>query len=183
MAICLVSVVEGCPPRYVVRFVYRWPLALPNTIMISDIKRILQSCVPETVNLNVDYTGKGAVFSEFLERAFESPPRLTNVMTDYAMFTRAMKENLVSNTKLLLGDGRLKFARGTETHGDMLQELFDELCNYQVRIRESAVRGTPGSELGALGYGQHDDLATALFLALEDAEFGGQSTHIHWIRR
>lgn len=182
MALVLVQVVEDRPPRYVVRFVYRWPLALPNAVMIGEIKRILHACLPETVYLNVDYSGKGAVFTEFLERAFQAPPRLTNVMTDYSVFTAPMKQNLASNTKLLLGDGRLKFARGTETHGDMLQELFDELCNYQVRIRESPIKGTPGTELGALGYGQHDDLATALMLALEDAEYSPATSEMYWIR-
>lgn len=168
-------------PMYTCIWAYRWPLNLSNQLMISDVKRVLMAA-PDNVNLNVDYTGKGQVFTEFMERAFQEPPRTRNITTDYSIFSRAMKENLVTNTKLLLGENRLKFIRGTGLHAEMIDELFDELCNYQVRITET-VRGRPSAELGALGYKQHDDLATALFLALEDAEFQPQSSELYWIRR
>jgi len=182
MALVLIGVQDVRPPVYVVRFVYRWPLQLSNVAMMVDIKRILAN-IKDTVYLNVDYTGKGAVFGEFMERAFQSPPRLTNVITDYSVFTKAMKENLVSNTKLLLGEKRLLFPKPEAgTYKEMLDLLFEELCNYRVRIYESAVRGKPTSELGALGYGEHDDLATALFLALEDAEYTQASGEMYWIR-
>ena len=175
-------VVESMPERmYEVAFIYRWPLGLPNQIMIRDIKQILSS-LEENVSLNVDYTGKGQVFAEFLEHGFQQEPRLTNVMTDYSVFSQAMKQNLASNIKLLLGEKRLLFRRGEGLHKEMLDELFDELCNYQLRITESQVKGKPTSELGALGYNQHDDLATALLLALEDAEQAPSSGSMYWIR-
>ena len=180
MALAIVEASEARPAVYCLRFIYRWPLGLPNSVMIRDIKTVLAG-LEENVYLNVDYTGKGQVFAEFLERAFQEKPRLKNVMTDYSVFSKAMKENLASNVKLLLGEDRLRFAAGAGLHRSMVDELFDELCNYQVRIHESAKKGTPTSELGALGYGQHDDLATALSLALEDAEQAPAATQIHWL--
>ena len=180
-ALVLVEQSADKRPMYTCTWAYRWPLQLPNQVMISDVKRVLSS-VPDNVNLNIDYTGKGQVFAEFMERAFQDPPRTRNITTDYSVFTRAMKENLANNTKLLLGEGRLKFIRGTGLHAEMIDELFDELCNYQLRIMETG-KGKPTAELGALGYKQHDDLATALFLALEDAEFQTQSGELYWIRR
>ena len=170
------------PVEYSTVFIYRWPLQLSNTVMISDIKQVL-SKLPDNVYLNVDYTGKGQVFAEFLERKFGEPPRLHNVMTDYSIFSKAMKENLASTTRILLSEGRLKFCKGQGVYSEMLDELFDELCNYQVHIKESPVKGKPTSEMGALGYGEHDDLATALFLALEDAEQAPSTGEVFWIRR
>jgi len=182
MALVVVESTEKPPLTYSVVFVYRWPLGLPNAVMIRDIKTIL-AAIPGNVYLNVDYTGKGQVFAEFLEHAFQSPPRLKNVMTDFSVFSKAMKENLASNVKILLGENRLKFKRGSGLHKEMVDELFDELCNYQIRITESKIQGKPTSELGALGYGQHDDIATATLLALEDAEMIPSTATIHWIRR
>lgn len=182
MALVVVESTEKPPFVYSVVFVYRWPLGLPNAVMIRDIKAVLSS-IEGNVNLNVDYTGKGQVFAEFLEHAFQTAPRLRNVMTDFSVFSKAMKENLASNVKILLGEGRLKFKRGSGLHKEMLDELFDELCNYQIRITESKIQGKPTSELGALGYGQHDDIATATLLALEDAEVMPSSATMFWIRR
>ena len=85
--------------------------------------------------------------------------------------------------KLLLGEDRLSFSIGDGVYKEMVEELFDELCNYQVRITESKAQGKPASELGALGYGQHDDLATALFLALEDAEMAPTTASLFWMHR
>lgn len=167
------------PPTYTVRFAYRWPLSTPNIIMIHDIKAIL-SALKDHVTLHVDYTGKGQVYQDWMEREFLKPPRVTNVMADYAVFSHQMKENLVSNVKLLLGEGRLRFSKGSGIHAEMVDELFDELCNYQVRVKETA-RGKPTSEMGALGYGQHDDLATALMLSLMDAEYNPASGEMIWI--
>ncbi len=182
MALCVVETSPNPPVSYRLIFCYRWPLGRSNAVMIRDIKHVLAT-LPGNVYLNVDYTGKGAVFAEFLERSFQEAPRLRNVMTDYSVFTRAMKENLVSNVKLLLGEDRLSFSIGDGVYKEMVEELFDELCNYQVRITESKAQGKPASELGALGYGQHDDLATALFLALEDAEMAPTTASLFWMHR
>jgi hypothetical protein len=103
------------------------------------------------------------------------------VMTDYSTFSQPMKQNLASNLKLLLGEKRLRFRQGTGIYKEMLDELFDELCNYQIKITESTVRGKPKSELGALGYSQHDDLATALLLALEDVEMTPTTPNLYWV--
>jgi hypothetical protein len=65
---------------------------------------------------------------------------------------------LVSRIKVLLQCGRLHLPRTTEA-----EAMKDELLDYEIRISEDA-----NERYGAFKVGAHDDLVTALGLAVQD---------------
>ena len=84
------------------------------------------------------------------------------------MFTSGSKRDLIGHLKILHQEGRLRFA-AAETdpvYTRLLEELVDELMNYEVRIEDEGPE-----KYGVFKTGKHDDLVTALALATRDSEF------------
>jgi hypothetical protein len=121
---------------------------------------------PRTIRVVADATGAGIPACELIrERLKGTGARLTEVTLTGAdgltkrKFERYScgKEYLVSRLQALLQTGRVRLPAGEES-----ETLVEELLNYEIRITEDSRRFTAG----AFKTGTHDDLATALGLAV-----------------
>jgi len=116
------------------------------------------------VTVNVDATGVGAPIVEMLKERIESKACTIRAVyfTHGDRLTRREdglslgKAYLVSRMQALIQTGRIDLPRTREA-----KELAEELLDYEIRVDEDA-----NDKYGAFKVGAHDDLVTALGLAV-----------------
>jgi hypothetical protein len=164
-----ISVVEfemrGKEDHYLTRFLERLPLGTPYDQArdrVCEINRELEQRGAPVVNIYVDATGQGTAFTDELRRIdvwcrpvyFTHGDRRT-VMDGGVTLGKAW---LVSRIKVLLQCNRLHLPRTPEA-----EVMKEELLDYEIRVAEDA-----NERYGAFKVGAHDDLVTALGLAVQD---------------
>ena len=94
---------------------------------------------------------------------------LPDVRIEPFIFTNQKKRELVGKVKILHSFGKLRFAtkRGDEYYNRTLTELITEMKQLQAKV----IREDPSNpEIEVFKTGQHDDLFTALALAVKDID-------------
>ena len=180
-AICVVEVEERpAPPpsaggdsssRAVVHFPVRYLERLPLGTPYPDISRRLAEIVKgarakakSTPEVYVDATGVGQPVVDLL-RVDARPARITAVYfthgdrrtVELGVGIKLGKAWLVSRLQTLLQTGRLHLPKTDEA-----EALAKELLDYEIRVSEDA-----NDRYGAFRVGTHDDLVTALGLAVQ----------------
>jgi hypothetical protein len=165
-AIAVVEIeMRGDEDHYLVRFLERLPLGTPYDKArdrVSEICRQLEERGAAVVNLYADATGQGTAFTDELRRIdipcrpvyFTHGDRRTSVDGCVTLG----KAWLVSRIKVLLQCGRLHLPKTPKA-----EAMREELLDYEIRISEDA-----NERYGAFKVGTHDDLVTALGLAVQD---------------
>ena len=162
-AVCLV---ERLPSKVVVRLLIKYPLGTPYDLLVRTVAELVGSVQREgdIEGFTVDATGVGAAPSQMFQEV------LPDLRVDAFIFSNKTKRELVGHVKVLHAFGRLRFAtrKGDEVYNRTLTELLTEMKQLQVKVlRESEQH----PEVEVFKTGAHDDLFTALALAVKDIRF------------
>lgn len=166
--------------HFVARYLQRLPLGTPY----PDVARRLAAVVlgvmarsPRAPTVYVDATGVGTPVIDLLVEAGVSGQLFPVYFTHGDKRTverggvrpeiRLGKAWLVSRLQALLQTGRLHLPRTQEA-----EALGQELLVYEIRVTENA-----NDVYGAFKVGAHDDLVTALGLAVQDDQQSGTWSH------
>jgi len=115
------------------------------------------------VSFVFDGTGGGDVFGNFLAEAFDKAN--IDCPREPYIFTPSSKWQLITNMKMLVHSGRLRFEGGESYEKQrQIKNLKEEMQAYQFR-RIANNDGTFHDELGVFSAGKHDDMVTATALA------------------
>jgi hypothetical protein len=148
--------------HFVARHVERMPLGTPYPAVVDRLVVIHWKLVAdhEQAPIWVDATGLGAPVVDLLREARlpVTPVYLTG--TDKAVREGSElhlgKAVLVSRLQVLLQSGQIHLPKTAEA-----QALIDELLSYEIRVTDAG-----HAQFGAFKTGAHDDLVTALGLAV-----------------
>ena len=155
--------------HYLVRFLERLPLGTPYPEVAQRVAEVVQKTRQQTgqaPELAVDATGVGAPIIDLLQERSELSPtavyfthgdRRKETWQDGCCQVSLGKAFLVSRLQALLQTQRLHLPKGSEP-----EALAHELRNYEIRVDENA-----NDRYGAFRVGTHDDLVTALGLAVQ----------------
>ena len=168
-AICVAEVEDrGEEQHYLIRHLERFPLGTPYPEVARRIGEIVEQVAKKGdeayPTLYVDATGVGTPVVDLLR---ESATKTNDVIAVYFTYgdrrsaeggeVKLGKAYLVSRLQALLQTGRLHLPRTSESAA-----LSDELLNYEIRVDSNA-----NDRYGAFRVGTHDDLVTALGLAVQ----------------
>ena len=152
--------------HYTVRYLERLPLGTAYPDVAERLKAICAGAKArsgETPTLYVDATGVGTPLVDMLGRA-GVPARIRGCYfnhgdkrTEEGYEVKIGKAWLVGHLQVLLQSGRLHLPKTGEA-----EALAQELLDYEIKIDEN---GT--DRYGAFKVGRHDDLVTALGLAVQ----------------
>jgi hypothetical protein len=152
--------------QFHVRHIARWR-GRPYTLVVDEVGRILSRDPLPTSDLalRVDATGLGRAVMDVLRQAHAEgelpvPPQEITITSGEAPGhdgRTVPKRDLVSHLEVLLAKGRLHVAEGLR----LAKTLLEELANFEAKVSAS---GHATYEAG--GSGKHDDLVTAVCLAV-----------------
>jgi len=169
-AFCVVEIVES---KALVVLLKKYPLGTGYPLIMQTVANTYHSLVGyheagdfegEVQTFAVDATGVGSEPARYLQTL------LPDARVEPFIFTNQKKRELVGKVKIMHSFGRLKFARrkGDEVYNRTLSELITEMKQVQAKvIREDA----NNPEIEIFKTGTHDDLFTALALAVKDIQF------------
>lgn len=156
--------------HFLVRHLQRLPLGTPYPQVADRISSMVERLREKTdwpPSLFVDATGVGQPvvdilrdeiqFGNVIEVYFTHGDRRTETKENHQTRVALGKAYLVSRLQALLQTGRLHIPRTPEA-----QALTEELLNYEIKVDENA-----NDRYGAFRVGTHDDLVTALGLAVQ----------------
>ena len=154
----------------------KYPLGIVYPLLVNTLVDLYKSVAKQgdVYSFSVDATGVGGAPSQMLQEA------LPEMRVDAFTFTNKNKRELVGKVKVLHSYGKLKFAtrRGDEIYNRTLTESISEMKQLQARV----LRDDPSNpELEVFKTGQHDDLFTALALAVKDVTFTQSWGEVHFI--
>jgi phage FluMu gp28-like protein len=158
-----VCIVEQQTDKSVVRFIWKYPLGTPLPMIADTVTELYRSVASkgDVYSFACDATGMGVWPTQMIQE------RLPEVRVESFIFTNKSKRELVGKVKVLHALGKLKFAtkRGDEVYNRQLTELLTEMRQVEGRvIREDA----DSPEIEVFKTGAHDDMFTALALAVKD---------------
>lgn len=161
-AVCLVEVTEN---KAIVRALVKYQLGTPWKMLVDTLVELVNSVKQkgEIMSFVVDATGVGAVPSEMIQDF------IPDVRIDSFIFTNKSKRELVGKVKVMHSLGKLKFAmrKGDEIYNRTIQELIREMRQIQAKV----IRNEDNNpEVEVFKTGTHDDLFTALALAIKDID-------------
>ncbi len=161
-AICLVELVE---PKAIVRLLVKYPLGTPYPLVFRTSKEVYDSAAAlgEVVSFSVDATASGPSPADMIQEL------IPNARIEGFVFTNKSKRELVGKVKMLHAFNKLRFAtrRGDVIYNRTLTELINEMRQLQAKV----IRDDPQNpEIEVFKTGKHDDLFTALALAVKDIE-------------
>jgi hypothetical protein len=167
-AIAVVESEQGSSRDYVLRYIQRLPLGTPYPEIARSLARICRRAAERSgqrPEVFVDATGVGAPVVDQLRALALDAHRLWAVTFSHGTRCRRFpaerrvtmgKAYMVSRLQALLGSGRIHLPATSEARA-----LAAELLGYEIRVDE---KGT--DRYGAFRSGTHDDLVTALGLAV-----------------
>ncbi len=160
-----VALVEDRGQKLVLKLLVKYELMTPWPKITETLAMLYSSVcrVGEIVSFAADATGVGSAPSQMLQQ------KLPGARVEAFMFTNKNKREMVGKLKVLHSYGRLKFARrqGDAQYNQTLLELVQELRNLQAKV----IREDPmNPEIEVFKTGRHDDLVSALCLAIKDVE-------------
>lgn len=159
--------------HYVVRHLERLPLGTPYPDVAARLHEIVRGVEAQShahslmhgrrfrIELTIDATGIGLALADLLHERGLRPVACFFTGTDQRVeradgSIRVGKLWLVNRLQVLLQAKRLHLPTGPES-----QALAHELMNYEIRVNDKA-----HAQMGAFRDGTHDDLVTALMLAV-----------------
>lgn len=156
------------PKHYAVRYLQRLPLGTPYPHVARRLAEICQraSCRREAPEIFVDATGVGTPIVDMLRTALPAGQHLWAVFFVHGDHRRVHAQQhkitlgkafLAKRLQALLNHRRIHLPQTPEALA-----LARELQNYEIRVDD---KGT--DRYGAFRHGTHDDLATALGLAVQ----------------
>jgi len=158
---------------HLVRFLERLPLGTPYPQVAARVQTVVANVRREAptagIQLYVDATGVGQPVVDLLKGKGTVPVRGVyfthgDRRTEQQDGTISLgKAWLVSRLQALLQTGRILLPRTAEAH-----VLAEELLDYEIRVDEKA-----NDTYGAFKVGSHDDLVTALGLAVQPPKEAG----------
>lgn len=161
-AICLIEIVEN---KVIVRALVKFNLGTPWNLLMDAVIDLAKSIMEkgDIYSFNVDATGVGAVPAQMIQE------KLPDFRVDSFIFTNKSKRELVGKVKILHALGRLKFAmrKGDEIYNRTIHELIVEMKQLQARVIRDDITNP---EIEVFRTGSHDDLFTALALAIKDVD-------------
>ena len=150
--------------HYLVHLLERLPLGTPYPRVVDRVAEVVHRAserTGQTVHVYVDATGVGQPVVDLLqERSVEATPvyfTYGDRRTEEGDKVTLGKSFLVSRLQTLLQTRRIHLPNTSEA-----RVLADELQNYEIRVDENA-----NDRYGAFRVGTHDDLVTALGLAVQ----------------
>lgn len=156
--------------HFIVRRLERLPLGTPYPRVaerVAEVTYRVQARTGEPPVVYMDATGVGQPVVDLLREQvhagkvvavyFTHGDRRTETKENRQLRVSLGKAYLVSRLQALLQSGRLHFPRTGES-----EALTQELLDYEIRVDENA-----NDKYGALRVGTHDDLVTALGLAVQ----------------
>lgn len=162
-ALCLT---EDMPEKAVVKLLVKYPLGTPYKLLVETVANMVRSIghQGDIVSFIVDATGVGAAPTQMFQEA------IPEVTVRPFIFSNKTKRELIGKVKVLHSFGRLRFAtrRGDEIYNRTLHELVGEMRQLQAKVLKDE-SGT--AEVEIFKTGKHDDLFTALALAVKDVQF------------
>lgn len=164
-AVCVVEELEQ-DKGAIVRFIWKYPLGTGFPMVVDTVAELYESISKrgEVRGITVDATGIGSAPAQMLQE------RIQTMRIDFFIFTNKSKRQLVGQVKVAHSMGKLRFARrkGDEIYNRTLSSLITEMKSLQMKV----IRESPNDpEIGAFSTGAHDDLFTALALAVKDIRF------------
>lgn len=167
-ALCLT---EDMPEKVVVKLLVKYPLGTPYKMLVETVANMVRSVEKQgdVVSFIVDATGVGAAPTQMFQEA------IPEVTVRPFIFSNKTKRELIGKVKVLHSFGRLKFAtrRGDEIYNHTLHELIGEMKQLQAKILKDE---GDKAEVEIFKTGKHDDLFTALALAVKDVQFDKPTT-------
>lgn len=158
-------------PHFNVRHLERLPLGTPYPQVVERIARITDQVMARTgerPTVYVDSTGVGQPVVDLLRErvqsgvvvpvTFTAGDRRTESWEGDHLRVSLGKAFMVSKLQAMLGSGRLHLPRTLQA-----ETLAQELTNFEIRLPPDA-----NDRYGAFPVGTHDDLVTALGLAVQD---------------
>ena len=105
----------------------------------------------------------------------------TDLRVDFFIFTNKSKRELIGKVKVMHAFGRLRFAtrKGDEVYNRTLTELLTEMKQLQAKVLKE---DTSNPEVEVFKTGRHDDLFTALALALKDVSFPQTGPEVGFVK-
>ena len=181
-AICVAEAEDRCAQQrpeqhYVIRHLERLPLgtAYPEVAeRVGEVTQRIAQKLEGELTLYVDATGVGKPIVDILREKLPEDQRVVAVYftkgdrrTEEPSEVKLGKAYLVSRLQVLLQSRRLHLPQTAEA-----KALRQELLDYEIRVDEHA-----NDRYGAFRVGAHDDLVTALGLAVQtdvdlDRDFG-----------
>jgi len=153
---------KGGVYHFVIRYLQRLPLGTSYPAVIERLVEIEQKLREDNkhIYLWADATGLGGPVIDLLDAAGLSVTPVYLTGTDKSVKEgrdlRLGKALLVSRLQVLLQSDRIHMEKTAEA-----EALVQELLNYEIRVSDDA-----HATFGAFKTGAHDDLATALGLAV-----------------
>lgn len=165
--------------HFLVRHLERLPLGTRYPEVARRVARLYKAATEKTesrVTVSVDATGVGQPIIDLLDEEgveaiacyFTHGDRRTEKSHEEVTIGKAF---LVSRLQSLLQTGRLHLPKSDEA-----QVLAQELQDYEIRVDENA-----NDKYGAFKVGTHDDLVTALGLAVQ-VDRAGSSSYVGRLR-
>lgn len=161
--------------HFLIRRLERLPLGTRYPRVADRVRDVVAGCrlrSPSSLALYVDATGVGKpvvdLLAEQIEGTRPTPVYFTHGdrrMADGIEEVKLGKAFMVSRLQALLQTGRLHLPPTSEA-----QVLAQELQDYEIRVDENA-----NDRYGAFKVGTHDDLVTALGLAVQTDRSWGRS--------
>jgi phage FluMu gp28-like protein len=150
----------------IVRFIWKFPLGMGFRDLVENLAELYHNVRArgEVAGITIDATGIGSAPAQMLQE------KIGEMRVDFFIFTNKTKRQLVGQVKVAHSMGKLRFARrgGDEIYNRMLSSLITEMKSLQMKV----IRENPlDPEIEAFSTGQHDDLFTALALAIKDIRF------------
>ncbi len=157
--------------HFVVRFLERLPLGTPYPDVAQRLNTLCRNVTARTgvePILYLDATGVGQGVLDLLQAqtlgaelwAVTFVPGMGRTVRPQERTVSLGKARLVCNLQAVLQSNRLHLPRGGEADA-----LVQELLHYEIRIDEEG-----RERYGAFGQDRHDDLATALGLAVQHVQ-------------
>ena len=162
-ALCVVEIIDN---KCVVKILIKYPLGTPWETLYETVVEVAKDVASQgtVLSFNVDATGVGAIPADVLRQ------RLPDIQVNAFKFTSQTKRELIGKVKVLHTLGKLKFARrgGDPIYNQVIQDLITEMRYIQAKIMRGDTNDSP--EVEVFKTGTHDDLFTALALAIKDID-------------
>ena len=161
-----VCIVEKGDSKAIVRFIWKYPLGTPLPMVADTVVDLFKSVAAkgDIYGFAGDATGMGVWPVNMIQE------RLPEQRIEAFVFNNTNKRSLVGKVKVMHATGRLRFAtrRGDAIYNRQLAELMTEMRQLQAKVLRA---DADNAEIEVFKTGAHDDMFTALALAIKDIEF------------
>ena len=161
-----VCIVEKDEAKAIVRFIWKYPLGTQLPMVADTVVDLFKSVAHkgDVYGFSCDATGMGVWPTQMIQE------RLPDQRIEPFVFNNTNKRELVGKVKVMHAMGRRRFAtrKGDGIYNRQLAELMTEMRQLQAKVIRA---DADNAEIEVFKTGAHDDMFTALALAVKDIEF------------